>query len=144
MTNIVTRDSIDNGVVSYVDKKGNGAALSAEGALFKGGAALDALKDMAVEVAFNKAANGKYRAAAEIMCAAFPSTAKAYDKLYGELPWTNKASMGRLVTATLKAAPGKNGYTKRQVLARGLAGAMIAGIPAFATEAAPVAVTVDA
>jgi hypothetical protein len=127
----VTAES--SAVVDYFDKKGTGHAITAEGALFKGGAALAALKDAALDAALGKAVNGRYRAASDVLCAAFPSIGKAAEKLIG-LPWANKSTMGTLVNAVLRAEPGKSGeFTKKQTEARMLANAL-SRLPAFKVE----------
>lgn len=126
--------------ITFADKKGNRHELSAEGALFKGGAALAALKDATLQAAGNKAANGKYRAAADILTAAYPSLAKAFDKIVGT-PWANKSSMTSFLGAIERAEPGKNGYTAKQLQARDFVRALRT-IPALAGETA--AVTIEA
>lgn len=123
-------NNADIGALSFFDRKGNGHTISAEGALFKGGAALAALKDAALEAALIKAGSGRYRAASDILCAAFPSIGKAAEKLTGT-PWANKSTMGTLINAVRRAEPGKNGYTKKQAEARMLANAL-ESLPAFA------------
>lgn len=131
-----------SGLVQFADKKGAAHEITAEGALFKGGAALAALKDAAMEIALAKAHNGKFRAAADVLTAAFPSQAKAYAKLFPAAPWANKTEFASFIGAMENAQPGKNGWTKKQVEARALLAAL-RGIPAFA-RAADEAVTVDA
>ena len=133
---------VTNGLVSFADKKGAAHEITAEGALFKGGEALAALKDAALDIALAKAHNGKYRAAADILTAAFPSQAKAYAKLFQAAPWANKTEFASFIGAMENAAPGKNGWTKKQAVARSLLAAL-RGIPAFA-RAADEAETVDA
>lgn len=121
--------------VSFADKKGNTFAISPEGALFKGGAALTALKDAVLMSAGSKAANGKYRAAADILATAFPAHTKGFEKFVGTA-WANKASfVSYLHSIELASAP-KNGYSKRQVVALDFIRAMRASIPALAVEAA--------
>jgi hypothetical protein len=104
--------------------------ISAEAALFKGGAALAALKDVALDLALAKAHNGKYRAAAEILGVAFPSKHKAFTNLYKASPWANKAEMASYLSAMEGAEPGKSGWSKKQLGARALMAAL-RGIPAF-------------
>lgn len=121
-----------SGLVTFVDTKGNGHELTGEAALFKGGAALAALKDTALDLALAKAHNGKYRAAAEILAVAFPSTHKAFAKLYKAQPWVNKAEFSSYLLAMENAEPGKSGeWNKKQQAARALMRA-IREIPAFA------------
>ena len=120
------------GALAFFDKKGNGHTITAEGALFKGGAALAALKDAALEAALIKAGNGKFRAASDVLCAAFPSIGKAAEKLIGT-PWANKSTMATLIHAVQRAEPGKSGeFSKKQTEARMLCNALCS-LPAFAT-----------
>lgn len=124
------------GVVNFIDSKNKAHELTPEAAIHKGGAALAALKDLSLESALTKAHNGKYRAAAEIMMVAFPSQHKAYEKLFGGLPWENKASFVAYITAMENAQPGKSGeFNKKQNNARALMRA-IRSIPSFAKVAA--------
>lgn len=139
MTKIETAVAIFNnadvGGLAYFDKKGTGHSITAEGALFKGGAALAALKDAAITAALAKAVNGRYMAASDILCAAFPSVGKAAEKLIGT-PWANKSTMGTLVNAVQRAEPGKSGeYSRKQTEARMLANALLQ-LPAFKVETA--------
>lgn len=132
-----------SGLVSFVDKKAVAHELTGEAALFKGGAALAALKDVAIDLALSKAHNGKYRAAAEILMVAFPSQHKAYTKLFKAEAWANKTEFASYLHAMELAEPGKSGqWNKKQVAARALMAAL-RGIPAFA-KAPSEAVTVDA
>jgi hypothetical protein len=103
MTNTVTIFTAEAVTITFKDKKGATHAVSPEGAIFKGGAALAALKDKVLLEAGNKAANGKYRAAAEILAAAFSTTAKSFEKLIGT-PWANKAAMCSFINAIERAA----------------------------------------
>jgi hypothetical protein len=98
--------------ITFNTKKGI-ASISAEGALFKGGAALAALKDAALDAALGKAHDGKYRAAADIIGAAFPSTAKAFDKIMG-IAWANKSSMKSYLAAIERAEEPTKGFSKKQ------------------------------
>jgi len=103
-------------LVAFDDKKGNTRQLTAEGALFKGGAALTALKDIVQQQAVTKAQNGRYRPAIEIILSAYPSLAKAMAKLYGDdwITRSSKAQMHAVLNGVEFAQPGKNGYTKKQ------------------------------
>lgn len=103
MQNAVTIFSAESVAIEFKDKKGHSHSVSAEGALFKGGAALASLKDKVLLEAGNKAANGKYRAAADILAAAFSATAKSFEKLCGT-PWANKSSMNSFLGAIERAA----------------------------------------
>lgn len=140
MSDIVVFHS-DSHALTFTDKKGSERAISAEGALFKGGAALAALKDAAIDSAIAKAANGRYRAASDILCAAFPSVGKAAENLIGA-PWANKSTMCTLLSAIRRAEEPARGWTKRQVVARMLASAL-GNIPALKVEAAE-PVTIEA
>jgi hypothetical protein len=119
MTNSVSIFNADTAVVSYENKKGDSFTISTEGALFKGGIALRALKDTAMLSAAHKAENGKYRASADILSAAFPSMAKAFEKFIGLPTWQSKTTMA-LYLDKLEAldVPAK-GWSKKQVEARG-------------------------
>lgn len=119
-----------SGLVSFIDKKNVGHEVTVEGALFKGGAALTALKDAALSLALAKAHNGKYRAAFDVLCASFPSRYKAYCKLYSTEAWANKTEFASFLHAMEGAEPGKNGWTKKQIEGRSLMAAL-RGIPAF-------------
>lgn len=117
--------SFDN-LVAFNDKKGNTHNITPEGAIFKGGAALKALKVVALDIAFEKGKNGRYRAAAEIMGAAFPSIHKAAVTFLGTSPDTNKATFQVFAQRIHDAKPGKSGnYTDKQVAARMLAACLL-------------------
>lgn len=112
--------------ITYTDKKGTMHGITPEGALFKGGVAMAALKDHALDSALVKATGGRYRAACDILCAAFPSIGKAGEKFTGTALWANKASFVTLVTAIVTAKP-KDGkeFTTKQAQARMLAQAYL-------------------
>lgn len=118
MTNSIAIFANDSSVVNYANKKGDQFTISTEGALFKGGMALRALKDTAMLSAAHKAESGRYRAAADILGAAFPSLTKAFDKFIGLPTWQSKTTMG-LYLDKLEAldAPTK-GWSKKQCEAR--------------------------
>lgn len=119
-----------SGLVEFNTKAG-ARQISTEGALFKGGAALAALKDAALEVALSKAVAGRYRAACDILEAAFPGQHKAYTKLFKNAPWANKTEMASYLHAMELAEPGKSGeFNKKQQAARALMVAM-RNLPAF-------------
>ena len=124
MTNSIAIFSADTAVVSYENKKGDQFTISTEGALFKGGIALRALKDTAMLSAAHKAESGKYRAAADILGAAFPSLTKAFDKFIGLPTWQSKTTMG-LYLDKLEAldAPAK-GWSKKQLEAKAFMNAL--------------------
>lgn len=113
----------NNTVVAFDTKNGQ-SALTFEAAIFKGGAARTAALDVVGQTAIKKASNGNFRASAEMLMVAFPKTAKAFDSLMGESPWANKESFLGFLSACERAAPGKNGYTKKQVEARVLIAAL--------------------
>lgn len=131
MSNVVLFSQ--SGLVEFNTKQG-AAQLTGEAALFKGGAALAALKDAAIDQAFTKAANGKFRSAAEIFAVAFPSTDKAFTKLYGATSWANKGTFASYLSAMERAEPGKSGtFNKKQEAARTL-GRALRNLPAFKPE----------
>jgi len=138
MENQITVFVNDNSIVSFSDKKGKAHQLSAEGALFKGGAALRALKDVAMQAAFSKAEAGRYRSAADILCASFPSVGKAVDKVIGT-PWASKTTMSTLITAIDRADEPAKGWSKKQLEGRAFISALRT-LPAFKADQ----VTVDA
>lgn len=109
----VTVFSTESAAVSFVTKAGVSQTIAVEGALFKGGVAFKALKDAALISAGQKAANGKYRAAADILAAVWPSIAKATDKLLGS-PWGKKSTFVTFVDAIVQDKGGKNGPSKKQ------------------------------
>lgn len=125
-------------VIGYEDKKGNMHNISAEGALFKGGAALVALKDEAMDCALMKAHNGKYRAASDILSVAFGKQAKAFENLFSAVPWANKNTFNSFLTALAGVAVPDKGWSKKQVEARALLGAIL-DIPSFRKDAETVA-----
>jgi hypothetical protein len=133
-------------VVGFADKKGNMHTISAEGALFKGGAAVAALKDEALDSALAKAHNGKYRAAADILSVAFPSQAKAFAKLFNVAPEANKTTMHSFVHALSNAEAPAKGWSKKQVEIRTLLSALH-NVPSLMTDeeraAADVARTIE-
>lgn len=116
MTNAIAIFADNAHAVSFNDKKGNTFAISPEGALFKGGAALASLKDMVLESAGSKALNGKYRAAADILATAFPAHTKGFEKFVGT-SWANKTNFTAYLNSIEVATMPKNGYTKRQLVA---------------------------
>lgn len=132
MENQITVFANDNSIVSFNDKKGKAHALSAEGALFKGGAALRALKDVAMQSAYNKAESGRYRSAADILCASFPSVGRAVDKVIGT-PWESKTTMATLLVAIERADEPAKGWSKKQLEGRAFISALRT-LPAFKTE----------
>ena len=117
----VTVFAHDCATLTVTDKKGTLHGITPEGAVFRGGVFLTALKDAALDSALTKATGGRYRAASDILCAAFPSIGKAADKLIGT-PWANKSSFATLTAAVLRAEPkeGKD-FSDKQHKARALA-----------------------
>ena len=132
MDNQITVFNNDNAIVSFSDKKGNSHQLSAEGALFKGGAALRALKDVAMQAAFSKAEAGRYRAASDILCASFPSVGKSADKLIGT-PWASKVTMNTLIAGIERIDEPAKGWSKKQLEGRAFISALRT-LPAFKPE----------
>lgn len=127
----ITVFSNESSVISYNDAKGRALAISAEGAIIKGGKALmGLLKDAALDSAHRKAESGKYRAAADVLSAAFPAVGKAAEKLLGTV-WANKSTMGTLISAVLRVEAGSKGFNEKQLRARALAKGLL-GLPAFA------------
>lgn len=142
MGNQVTIFSAEATAITFADRKGNAQSMSAEGALFKGGLALAALKDKVMLEAGNKAANGKYRAAADIIGTAFGTVSKSFEKLCGT-PWANKSSMVSYLTAIERVsaerfATGKD-LTAKQAQAMAFVKALRT-IPALASESEPVTI----
>lgn len=120
MTNAIQLFTQDNSVVNYTNKKGDAFHITTEGALFKGGQAIAALKDAAMTSAYHKAESGRYRAAADILGAAFPSMTKAFEKFMNLEPWASKTTMS-LYLDKLEALRPTNevkGFTAKQVNAR--------------------------
>jgi hypothetical protein len=132
MSNSVTVFSAETTALTFATKKGDLRTVTAEGAVFRGGLALAALKDASLESALNKAYNGRYAAAADILDAAFPSVTKAVLSLMGA-PSANKANMGALISGVERAVEPAKGWNKKQVAARHLARALRT-VPAFAKE----------
>lgn len=124
MTNSVTIFSADTAVVSYENKKGDQFTISTEGALFKGGIALRALKDTAMLSAAHKAENGKYRASADILGAAFPSLTKAFDKFIGLPTWQSKTTMGLYLDKLEALEVPAKGWNKKQLEAKAFINAL--------------------
>lgn len=118
MSNSIAIFSNDTAVVSYSNKKGDQFAISTEGALFKGGAALRSLKDAAMLSAHHKAESGRYRAAADILGAAFPTMTKAFDKFVGSPAWSTKLSMALYLDKLENIDTPNKGWSKKQVEAR--------------------------
>lgn len=118
--------------IVWTDKRGALHSISAEGATFKGGLALKALRDAATEVALEKAIKGRYRAAADIMGTQFPAVYKAAVTMAaGRAPDANKHLFVAFCAAVLYAKP-KNadkGWTDKQLIARELAGAYLNSLP---------------
>ncbi len=126
----ITVFSNESALVHYEDSKGRSLAISAEGAIIKGGKVLMSLiRDAALESALTKAGNGKYRAAADVLSAAFPSIGKSAEKLLGTV-WANKTNMATMIAAVLRAEPSDKGWNSKQTLARALA-RELADLPAF-------------
>lgn len=140
--NQVSVFAVESAPLTFTDKKGNLHGITAEGALFKGGAALAALKDAGLESAIAKAVGGRYRAASDILVAAFPKAGKAFCGVWGAAtaPHANKTTMQGLLaaveTAIWETAAADKKLTKRQAAAAAVA-EVLRKIPALATETAP-------
>ena len=120
MTNAIQLFSTDNSAITYQNKKGDAFNISTEGALFKGGQAIAALKDASVLSAYHKAEAGRYRAASDIVSAAFPAIAKAFEKFLGVEPWSSKTTMALYLDKVEAMRPTNEvkGFTAKQVKAR--------------------------
>lgn len=132
MSNISTVFAQETTALTFTTKKGDLRTVTAEGAVFRGGLALAALKDASLDSALNKAYNGRYAAAADIIDAAFPSITKAVLSLMG-VPSANKANMTALISGVERAVEPMKGWNKKQLAARHLVRAMRT-IAAFAKE----------
>lgn len=117
------------------DTKKGLQTLTVEGAVYKGGAALKALKDVALESALSKATSGRYGPASDILGVAFPAIHKAYQKLYTVPASTNKVSFKRLMDAVANAPEPAKGWSKNQHAARTLLQAL-RELPALRDEVA--------
>lgn len=109
--------------------------LTVEAALFKGGQALNALKDHVLQVAGNKAANGRYRPAAEIIAVAFPKQHKAFVGFLNCEPWANASKMCLFLEKCEAADVPAKGWSAKQHGARALMAAMREAIPALKNDA---------
>lgn len=134
MQDIAVFNSDTRETIVYMDKKERKFELSNEAALFKGGQALKALKDVALQSAGNKAASGRYRAAADIIAVAFPKQHKAFVSFLNCEPWANASKMSLFIEKCEQAEPGVKGWTAKQSAARALISAMRRDIPALACE----------
>lgn len=137
MSNQIQTVTLDAGLVAFADKKGALHSITAEGAIFKGGAALAALKDVAMTVALTKAGNGRFQPACDILANAFPKVIKAYATLYGDKkPWDNKAQFAAFVAAVEVHKAPEKGWSKKQAEARLLMTALLAqlGITSQASQ----------
>jgi hypothetical protein len=135
MNDISIFSNESNGTIVYMDKKERKFELSTEAALFKGGAALKELKDVALQVAGNKAANGRYRPAADIMAVAFPKQHKAFVSFLNCEPWANSSKMCLFLEKCEAADVPAKGWSAKQQSARALMQAMRQAIPALANDA---------
>jgi hypothetical protein len=120
MTNSIALFATDNTAITYQNKKGDSFNISTEGALFKGGQAIAALKDAAMLSAYHKAEAGRYRAAADIVGAAFPSMTKAFEKFMGLETWASKTTMALYLDKVEAMRPTNEvkGFTKKQTDAK--------------------------
>lgn len=140
MSNIVVFPA-ESQALTYEDRKGALHAITAEGCLFRGGLAVLALKEAALESALVKAGNGRYRAAADIIAAAFPGAYRAADKCVGT-PWANKTTMQTLLGAVRNTKEPAKKWSAKQAKVRLLCAALD-NIPALKVEAAE-PVTIEA
>ena len=136
MNEITLFNNADSSTVVFMDKKERKFELSNEAALFKGGAALKALKDQALFIAANKAANGRYRAAADILAVAFPKQHKAFVGFLNCEPWANASKLSLFIEKCEAADKPAKGWSAKQHSARALMAAMREGIPALAADRA--------
>ncbi len=134
MNEISVFNADSTSTVIFMDKKERKFELSNEAALFKGGAALRALKDVALQVAGNKAANGRYRPAADILAVSFPKEYKAFTGFLNCEPWANASKMALFIEKCEQAKPGKSGWSAKQLSARALMGALRQAVPALAAD----------
>ena len=122
----ITVRTLDTSLLDYQNKKGQVFTITPEGAIFKGGAALKSLRNAVLEVAYDKAVTGRYRAASEVLGAAFPSILKAAVTFLGTEPHANKATFQVFVQRCHDAQPGKTGeYSQKQMEARTLSAALL-------------------
>lgn len=117
-------------LVNWTDKRGNYKSLTTEGAIFKGGQALQALRGTAAEVALVKALKGRYTSAADIIGAKFPAVLKAAEKLEPRGPGANKSIFLSFLNAVLREQPkdAAKGWNPQQALARELAQVLVENI----------------
>jgi hypothetical protein len=118
MSTSITTFSSDYSV-AFSTKKGM-AAMSIEGAIHKGGAALVALKDVAVDSAVAKAIGGRYTASVDIISVAFPKVAAATFSLVGA-PNANKANFATFLNGIDRVVEPAKGFSKKQIAARQMA-----------------------
>lgn len=133
MSNSIAIFSNDTAVVNFANKKGDQFTISTEGALFKGGAALRSLKDAAMLSAHHKAESGRYRAAADVLGAAFPTMTKAFDKFVGSPAWSTKLTMALYLDKLESLDTPNKGWSKKQVEARAFIQALRT-VPALANS----------
>jgi hypothetical protein len=118
--------------VTYDNKKGDVLSTSPEGALFKGGAALASLKDVALDGAISKAANGRYGAVVDILEVAFPKVGRDTRTLVG-IPALNKANFTTFISGIERSPEPKRGFSKRQEVARQIV-RTLRNVPALMVE----------
>lgn len=127
--------------VAFNTKKGV-SSLSIEGAIHKGGAALAALKDVAVDSAISKAMAGRYTAAVDILSVAFPRVAAAAYDLVGS-PSMNKANFTTFVKGVLNAKEPAKGFSKKQIAATQMANALASALKLNETASVDAANTIE-
>lgn len=141
MTTAVAIFTSEHRAVQFTTKNGAVHSITPEGALFKGGAALNGLKDEAVLSALAKAVNGRYVAATDVLEAAFPAVGKSCRSLLGD-PCANKTNFMALLGGIERAAEPAKGWSKKQNVARSLVKSL-RDIPALRVEPSE-AYTIDA
>jgi hypothetical protein len=138
MSTSITVFAADSRALSFSNKKGELLSITAEGAVFKGGAALAALKDASLDSALTKAVNGRYMAAADIIEAAYPSVGKAVRSLLGD-PCANKTNFAALLGGVERAIEPAKGWSKKALAVRTLVKAM-RSVPAFTVQSESVTI----
>lgn len=127
MTQVAIFNADTSSALTYTDKKGTLHGITAEGACFKGGLAMAALKDEAASSALSKAINGRYRPATDILTAAFPTIAKQGVAYTGTELWANKEAFVTFARRCVEAVPkaGKE-FNAKQKVARNIASVFLA------------------
>lgn len=125
MTQVAIFNPATTAIIGFLNKKGETIQRTIEGALFVGGAALNAIKDEAFVSAVKKAEIGRYRSAAEIIGAGYPSVYKAVENVVGT-PWANKSTMLSLLQAAerqiMRQHQDDKKFTKKHLAAKVMLG----------------------